>query len=831
MTTHDLVLRRHPFDQSPGVFPVRAGQSLGAMLREGAQGAELSELLTVSINGVEVPRQYWDRVRPKEGALIQVTGQVAGNGGGRNVLRSVLMIVVAVVAMWVTGGGAAGALGSAFGAGTFGAYALGAAVSVVGTLAVNALVPPPKPPSPTGTDGRWNMLTGTSNHMDPYGAVPCVVGEMRFYPKHAAIPYTVSVGEDSYQYCLFDLGFLTTGATVTDLRIGDTPIGDFQGVSYEVTTTPTIYRSDVAETAVMAGLEDNEEVIRTTAPDVDEVALEVVYAAGLFGVGTNGKDFARDGYWDFHYRAVGSPTWLALPSPRLSGVEANATADGTHKIRAMRKKPFAIGVAFDVAPGQYEVRVKRRAHPEGNSDNTFVDDSTYTVLRSIRHTNPSTTGTTKLAMRIKANDQLNGALQTLSCLVRQKIPVWDRITDTWSDQFSLNTAWVTYWLATECAALHTHAPASRMDLERWADYAEFCDLHGLETRRTLDGRQTCGELLNDVLAGSLASLGQVNGKYAPVFDAGESTPSMVFTELEAGEFRGQRAFVRVPHALRVRFVNPDANWRSDEIVVLDDGYSYRGVDARGVASALPEPTRFESVELQIACEPAQAWRLGRFHLAQIKYRASVYHWRADISALGVTRGDVVDVQSPVTEWGVGAGFVVSVAAGGPTGAATVVLTDEVETDPAKTYRAQVRRVSGGAIVATETYDVTPHAPISATFYFATMPTLAAGDVVVIGETAQGSRRLLVTGCAGDKDLGFTLSGVPYDARVAPYWANPPASFTSEITGGVIDPPDPPNVIGVISGPDNDDRNDEGITVPSVQIGIGGQTGFVRNIER
>ena len=114
----DLILRRHPFDQSPGAFPVRSGQTLGAMLREGAQGAELSEMIEVRIGGIEVPRHLWDRVRPKEGTAIHVTGKVAGRSGW----RAVLMIVVTVLAVmtqqyWAVGaftpawvGVAAGAL-------------------------------------------------------------------------------------------------------------------------------------------------------------------------------------------------------------------------------------------------------------------------------------------------------------------------------------------------------------------------------------------------------------------------------------------------------------------------------------------------------------------------------------------------------------------------------------------------------------------------------------------------------------------------------------------------------------------------------------------------
>ncbi len=129
----ELTLRRHPFDQDPGCLPVRSGQTLGAMLREGAQGAELSEMIEVRIGGIEIPRHLWDRVRPKEGAAIHVTGKVAGRSGW----RAVLMIVVSVLAVmtqqyYLVGGGA-----GAFTAGWIG-YAAGAAVSIAGPATIPA---------------------------------------------------------------------------------------------------------------------------------------------------------------------------------------------------------------------------------------------------------------------------------------------------------------------------------------------------------------------------------------------------------------------------------------------------------------------------------------------------------------------------------------------------------------------------------------------------------------------------------------------------------------------------------------------------------------------
>lgn len=135
-----LVLRQSPFDQRPGILPVRGGKTLRAILEEAAGTSDLSNNLYVAIGGVEIPRSQWAMVRPKAGVHIHVTRMPAGGSGGKW-LRAVLMIVVMVVAMWATGGGAAGLLGSAFGAGTTGAMMLGAGIYMVGALRVPALTP------------------------------------------------------------------------------------------------------------------------------------------------------------------------------------------------------------------------------------------------------------------------------------------------------------------------------------------------------------------------------------------------------------------------------------------------------------------------------------------------------------------------------------------------------------------------------------------------------------------------------------------------------------------------------------------------------------------
>lgn len=813
--TQLLHIRSHAFSADPGVFEVASGQTVRQMLLQATGGLAPADDVVVRIGGHPVPEALWDRVRPKPGAMILCYRPERLHGGStRQILGAVLMVALAVFAPY------AGAF--------FGSQLVGVAVGLVGSLAIAALTKPPTPGTgASGTEGQWRQLTGSANQINPWGVIPFVIGESRLFPTHAALPYSEAVGEASFQFCLFDLGY--GDLEVSDIRIGDTPIGDYEDLQYEITTTPTLYTADVSETVVNSAIDYDDQgdpVERTTTSGVTSIALDLIYGQGLFGIGTSGKSFDMWVQWSIKYRAVGSGTWLSPPSPRLSNLRSES---GYFVSRALNKKPFAAGIRWDVPAGQYEVQVTRVDSLRGSSKNTYVDACTWSSMRASKPILPSTTGTTKLCMRIRATDQLNGSLQNLSCLVRQKIPVYDPGTDTWAaPAVNLNPAWVTHWLLTSCPAVKRHAATSRIHLDSFADFAEFCDDHSFEVRGVCDNAQTLGDLANDVLACALGSLGMRDGKYSVVFDPGEVTPSMVFTPQETASFRGSRTFSRLPQALRVQFVNPAADWQQDEIIVLDDGYSYRGVDARGEPSSDPQPEEFETLQLRYAADAIHAWKVGRYHFAQGKFRPTTYSWDSDIAGLGTVRGDCVQVPNDVTEWSDGWGIVQSITAGGVGGAAaTVVLDQSLATDPAKSYRMQFRKSDGsGTVVA----NVAFAGGETTTFALTSLPAgVGPGDAAVMGETTVEAPTLLVTGARHTKNLGTQFTAVAYDARVAPYWSDPPASIVSEISGNTYGVPDPPDVIGVVSGPENGSPSDAGVVEPVVRVTVRRRQGVMTDM--
>lgn len=828
-----LILRPHPFTTDTGVYPVRAGQTLQAMLSQASQGRDIGPTLRVEIGGFEVPRHLWAKVKPKAGVPIHATVMPAGGGSGRKLLRTVLLVAITVFT-----GGMAAAGWTAFG---LSAATTAALTGMVLSLAVNALIPPPSPnfggaAASGDAPGRWNALTGSSNQANPYGAIPLVLGEAKLFPPHAAAPYSEVLGDTTYQRLMFDLGHdyggpddTTVYMEVDEIKIGETAISEFTEVEYEITKVPTLYTADVNEVAISAALNVADEPIsitRTTDAGIDEISLDIVFPQGLFGYDDQGTTIKAYANFTVEFAESGTGVWVDAST--VTGVRCAGVSNiGAY---SKGKEPFAIGYAWPVVNNPaiaYDVRVTRNSTNWGTAaSGSRIGDAQWTVLRSITNTNPSNTGTVKLVMRIKSSEQLNGVLQTLSCRVRQKTPVYDPETETWgAPELTNNTAWVYAWLLRSCPSLSTHVADNRIDLDGIVAFADFCTANSFEVRGVVDSRTTARQLLDDVLSCSMGALTMRDGKYGVLFDDGNTLPSMVFTPLDSRNFRGSRVFTRIPDALKVRFKNPAADWEIDEIIVLNDGFSHDGVDARGNPSSDPEPEVFETLELRMCCDAHQAWALGRFHFAQAKFRSTVYEWETDIANFACTRGDCVHVAHDVPEWGAGAGLVVSLVAGGEGGAAATLTLDEaVATVSGTSYSVRIRLNDGSSVTA----GATPHSVETTTFYLDALPAgVNTGDVAVIGETNNETAKLLLTGVKPGADFSATLSAVAYSPEVAAFWANPPETIASAITGATYrDPPAPPDLTVIVSSLVNETPDDGGIHQPEVHVRIPRRGGYL-----
>lgn len=818
--TCDIVARPHVLTGECVYAQVEAGQTLAQML-----GMDASEACQVSIGGHTVPRAMWGKVRPRAGQTIHVAAIPQGGNGGK-ALRTIAMVVLVVVAN-VYGG----AFGTAMGLTGSTATAVGsAAIMIGGSLLINAVIPPPT--AKTGASSsdpfsQLNSLTGTSNNLAPYGVIPCVVGTAQFFPPHAALPYTEISGDDQYMRMLLDCGY--GDLDISDIQIGGTPIDSYDDVEYELSTNPSIFSQDVFELAVGTVLNNNGDTdTRTGQNPAAEMSVDLIFPQGLYAVTDKGKNVNAYVNVDIAFRQVGTTTWIGIyDQPGISISTPAAVIDHVHSqvsITSNQRKVLRVGVRWkSPTSAQYEIKVTKIGTGWDSSLAQF-HDMTWSVLRSI---NPSvaasSTGTTKLAVRIKATDQLNGVVQNLSVLASQKIPTYDPVAGTWSANApNENPAWIYAWLMTRCPAVVRRLADSRIDLDYIASWAAECAAKGLKIGFVMDSGRALIDVAKDVLAAGRASFGLRNGKYSAVRDLAQTVPVQMFTPKNSSGFSYARAFANLPHALKVTFTNPEAQWQKDVTTVYWNGFNAGNA------------TRFEELDLSMVTDPAAAWRLGRYYLAVMYNRPTTYTFTADIEHLVCERGDLITVGHDIVGWGVAYGRVKSVSG------SRITLDEAVQLDPAKSYVIRVRcsdgtQPSSGAssyyswdstwITFDNDTDVDSLNEPTRTFTTGGIAGAQAGDLYVIGEIQNEVSKLIVKTVEPGQDLSATITAVDYSDTVINADAGTPPAFVSGINGKLwCSAPDAPQLNIRVS---TSAANDAGLTHNEAGISSGGGSGIYR----
>lgn len=806
VANYPVVGRPHPFSEDVVYCEIAAGQTLAQAL-----GDNIKDAVKVEIGGREVPRKLWPHVKPKAGVPVYITAYPQGDSG-KKILRAVLMIVVAVIA-WYAAPALAGAMG--FTAGTT-AYAvavagISAAITMVGGMLVNALVPPPMPAMAKDAGGdptdRLNSLTGTSNRANHGGAIPCVIGECKFFPTHAALPYTEIIANEQYLYMLLDLG--KGDLVVSDTMIGETAIDEFDDeVQYRVTKTPQYFTNDIFELSVGVVLEDQgESAIRTTQAGTEEITIDIVFPQGLYGVNNQNATIAVTTNFDIRYRPVGSTAWTTVQS-RLVSTPSEVRYHSARflgvsvpfQVKSGTRDPIRMGFAWKVPYGQYEVEVIRGSTNWGASEeNARIGTATWTVLRSLKKTNPSKTGTTKLEIRLRATERLNGAVDNVSVIAAQKIPVWDPISETWTaPQTNLNPAYVYRWLLKSCPAVKKHVSAHRIDDEMIIEFGQQCIDKGFKIRGMADYVGTLQEMLQAVLAAGRATLGWRNNKYSVVWDRPQTVARQHFTPLNSSGFQSVTMYTDQPHAFRVKFTNIDHDWQEDEIIVPFDGYAHDDgtgpKDAHGdPAPGLPLATKFETLQFRFVTEPLHAWKLARYHQGQGVHRATNYSFKTDIEHLAVNRGDMVYAANDVMDWGMASARVKKITLSGSN--VTQLELDQDITFGSDDYSIRIRKNDN----TTGLVRVNPVGPATTAIValLGPMQGVNVGDLVIVGVTNNESKRLLITGIKPEGGLNASMTAVEYKPEVYNMDLDPPSQFISAITGRPITEPPPEPKLEVV----------------------------------
>ena len=728
---------------------------------------------------------------------VESGADAIGDALSNDIVRAVATIGIAIAAPYAASALTGATSGFAF-------YATSAGIAAAGNFALNQLVPPQIPDIPSYNAESFNRLeslTGSSNRLAAFRPVPRLYGTFKIYPPipMTARPYTEIQGKDQYirmLVCLgygpLDIGGVTVGPgqpiidqntslTGTPVRIGETNINDLEGVEFEIGNPDqmTLYTDQIIEepTGFTTGFTNEGELdsngvkvenisaIRTTQPDADEISID--FSGRLYSVNDEAKTRNAKVFWKIEYREVGQSDWIVQEEEFV--------------ISSSRKETVREGYRWTVPTGQYDVRLTR-LRTEHAATNAIANSFTWSALRTIRSVQAfDVENTIVMSLRIKATDQLNGRVDDLSIEATSVLPVWNG--SEWVEEPTNNPAWIysDIWTGT---ANRRPLPKSDLDTDALSEWAEFCDTEGFKYNGVFDAGGTTLDRAREVAGCGLASWAfSPDSKVTVVRDTVQSIPKMIISPRNSFGFRYQFANVDVPEGLRVRFIDSET-YENTERLVFDDGYDTTNA------------TQYETLEAKGVTDPDQAWKYGRFHIAQQRLRPERYTFSQDIQHLRYKRGDLLTLQYDVILVGIAAGRIANVISD------TEIEIDEQVVDGGDNYGVKIQHKDG----TISTVGCTPSAgPLNKTLTLdSAVSNLEEDDLVVFGVAGQETIDVKVTSIEPQGDLIAAVTCVPAAPNVLDAFTGNIPDFDPVITDFV----DPNRVLP--KQPTIDDiRSDEG----------------------
>lgn len=516
--------------------------------------------------------------------------------------------------------------------------------------------------------------------------------------------------------------------------------------------------------------------------------------AGKILVGEVYLEYIKTGLYDgewypriINYSApeVTGFTCTLLSSSSVS-VSAGTLSVGMLSTRRATAQAVRVGRKWNVDDGyQYEVAIRRTT--ADSTDDRTIDSCVWTILRTFQMGHPTDfrQPLAMTALRIKATEQLSGAISNLNATVTSYANVWDG--SNWDTILPTNNPAALMRLVLMGPANERRRTAAQVDQDSLAEFYDFCDENGYAFNMVRDFVASVWSTCADIAAAGRASVTLPNGKWGVVMDVADRPIRQHLTPRNSWGFESTKQLSIRPHAWRVRFVNEDQDYKQDERIVYDDGYTVNNA------------TQFEGIEFPGVTDPDLIWKFGRFHLAQLRLRPEEYSLTCGMEHLACQRGDVILVGHDITMWGLGWGRVKELTLDGAniTG---IVVDEEFVMEAGKTYNVRFRLDEGTSYVR----EVTTVVGANTTLVFSepTTTNIQVGDLALFGETGTETQRLLVKGMSRGDNYSANL--VLVDESPDIYTADTgtiPEHVTniSNPTNITEIPPAVPLVVGINSG--------------------------------
>lgn len=279
----------------------------------------------VFIDGQYIPDAEWEMAYPKSNQSVIIRRVPGGGGqGGKDGARLGVMLALVVASIAISGGAASGLIPTLV-AGSTPALVASSVLLIGGSLALNALIPPPRPALPNlagqNSSSRNYALDGTTNRLTPYERVPRIYGRHRVYPVLAAAPFHDGPQTDRRINLLFLFGY--GPLLLSNFRLGEKLLESFPKSTYDVevrTGGPddpqlTLITQDVNTDSFSIPLISGVFFQKTSAEKAQALSIDIEFLSGLVTFDGAGNRTNRTVEFDVQYRKVGDVTWITVGGP------------------------------------------------------------------------------------------------------------------------------------------------------------------------------------------------------------------------------------------------------------------------------------------------------------------------------------------------------------------------------------------------------------------------------------------------------------------------------------------------------------------------------------
>lgn len=323
----------------------------------------------------------------------------------------------------------------------------------------------------------------------------------------------------------------------------------------------------------------------------------------------------------------------------------------------------------------YDIRFRRTT--EEDPDNSRRDNVVLSDIGEIKVEQISLPYTAWLGVKVKLTGQLNGVPTITGVGEGRVMTIYDHNGEAVDTRYSNNPADVALdaYMHTRYGGQMEH---ERIDFASFSEWRDYCTDNNLTFNGLFYDMSNLDDALKHVYIAGRAQRVSSGAKLAVAVDR-PTNPTMMFSD---GNIKsGSMQITYLPFAdrindLEISFNDKDNKYARRSVRVTNDAALNRG-----------EPLKSSSIELKGVTDQMRALREGtlRMNYNRLVKRTAV--WESPVEAVGCAVGDVVIVQHKMPGWGKGGRLMPA------SDATTLVLDQEVDIDPSKTYRVLVHQDS------------------------------------------------------------------------------------------------------------------------------------------